>query len=210
MNHPNPSSLSQRSTAADAVQHIHHWVFDMDGTLTIAKHDFMAMRQALGLRLDRPILESIAELPEAEATRVRTLLHKIELKVAHQSEAAEGARLLLDQLTARQAQLGILTRNNLLNAEVTLAASDLATYFPAPNILGRDCNTPKPSPAGIQQLQSQWQCTPSSMAMVGDSIFDLQAGRNAGVMTIYIDPTGEFPHRELADYCLTNLLPLCK
>lgn len=210
MNHPNPSSFSQQGTAADAVQHIHHWVFDMDGTLTIAKHDFRAMRQALGLRLDRPILESIAELPEAEATRIRTLLHKIELEVAHQSEAAEGALLLLDQLAAKQAQLGILTRNNLINAEVTLAATGLATYFPTSSILGRDCNTPKPSPAGIQQLQSQWQCELTSMAMVGDSIFDLQAGRNAGVMTIYIDPTGEFPHRELADHCLTNLLPLCK
>lgn len=209
MNHSKPSSIFHPSDIAEATQHIRHWVFDMDGTLTVAKHDFMAMRQALGVRLDRPILESIAELPETEANRVRASLHEIELEVAHQSEIAEGAQLLLDQLTARQDQLGILTRNNLINTEVTLTATGLASYFPASSILGRDCAAPKPSPRGIQQLQSLWQCKLSSMAMVGDSIFDLQAGRNAGVMTIYVDPTGKFEHQDLADVCITELLSLC-
>jgi phosphoglycolate phosphatase-like HAD superfamily hydrolase len=28
---------------------IEHWVFDMDGTLTIAVHDFAAIREALSI-----------------------------------------------------------------------------------------------------------------------------------------------------------------
>ena len=31
---------------------IRHWVFDMDGTLTVAVHDFAEIRRALGAALD--------------------------------------------------------------------------------------------------------------------------------------------------------------
>ncbi len=41
--------------------------------------------------------------------------------------------------------------------------------------------------------------------MVGDYLFDLIAGREAGTMTVYLDPSGEFPYRERADVCATSL-----
>ncbi|MEY4949417.1 MAG: hypothetical protein RL698_1628, partial [Pseudomonadota bacterium] len=40
-----------------------HWIFDLDGTLTVAMHDFDAIRTALDLPTGRPILEALAELP---------------------------------------------------------------------------------------------------------------------------------------------------
>ena len=36
-----------------------HWIFDMDGTLTISTHDFDYMRKELGLGVDEPILEAL-------------------------------------------------------------------------------------------------------------------------------------------------------
>ena len=51
-----------------------YWVFDMDGTLTVAVHDFDAIRDALGLPQGRPILEQLAELPADEAQRLRDRL----------------------------------------------------------------------------------------------------------------------------------------
>ncbi len=47
-----------------------HWVFDMDGTLTIAQHDFDAIRDELGLPDNLPILESLAAMPAAESTLI--------------------------------------------------------------------------------------------------------------------------------------------
>ncbi len=49
-------SLAERLRQRDC------WIFDMDGTLTIANHDFEAIRAELDLPPDRPILEALAEL----------------------------------------------------------------------------------------------------------------------------------------------------
>jgi len=38
--------------------------------------------------------------------------------------------------------------------------------------------------------------------MVGDYLFDLQAGKSAGVTTIHIDQQGEFAWPEVADICI--------
>jgi phosphoglycolate phosphatase-like HAD superfamily hydrolase len=41
--------------------------------------------------------------------------------------------------------------------------------------------------------------------MVGDYLFDLEAGRRAGSATIYLDPTGEFLWQDCADLPITTL-----
>ena len=41
--------------------------------------------------------------------------------------------------------------------------------------------------------------------MVGDYVFDLEAGRRAGSATVYLAPTGEFPLQDLADLPITTL-----
>jgi phosphoglycolate phosphatase-like HAD superfamily hydrolase len=41
--------------------------------------------------------------------------------------------------------------------------------------------------------------------MVGDYVFDLEAGRRAGSATVYLDPTGEFPWQDRADLPITTL-----
>ena len=69
-----------------------HWIFDMDGTLTIAQHDFDAIRAELGLPEGLPILESLDQLPPEEASQLHIRLNQIELEVAHQSRPAEGAQ----------------------------------------------------------------------------------------------------------------------
>ena len=46
---------------------VRHWVFDMDGTLTVAVHDFAAIRVALAIPAEHDILTHLAELPADEA-----------------------------------------------------------------------------------------------------------------------------------------------
>ena len=181
------------------------WIFDMDGTLTLSIHDFDGIKRILGLPIERPILEALNDLPAAQAAQLHQQLDALELDIAHKATAQVGARELLTKLRLRGAQIGILTRNSKPNAQATLAACGLAEFFPAELILSRHCCPPKPSPDGIWQLLSGWSASPDRSVMVGDYVFDLEAGRRAGSATVYLDPTGEFPWQDLADLPITTL-----
>ncbi|AFY93097.1 HAD family hydrolase [Chamaesiphon minutus] len=181
------------------------WIFDMDGTLTVSIHDFDGIKRILGLPIDRPILEALNELPAAQAAQLHQQLDALELDIAHQATAQVGARELLTKLRSRGDRIGILTRNSKPNAQATLAACGLAEFFPAESILSRHCCPPKPSPDGIWQLLSSWSASPERSVMVGDYLFDLEAGRRAGSATVYLDPTGEFPWQDRADLPITTL-----
>lgn len=182
-----------------------HWVFDMDGTLTIAKHDFEAIRMELGLPSGVPILEALERLPPEESAPLHRQLDDMELEVARISEPAEGAADLLEHLLAQGAKIGILTRNNLPNIEVTLEAAGLLHYFKKEDLLSRDCAAPKPAPDGILKLLTSWSATANDAVMVGDYIHDLDAGINAGTATVYLDTSGVFPFKGSADFCITRL-----
>lgn len=185
-----------------------HWIFDMDGTLTIAQHDFDAIRAELGLPQDMPILEALDQLPVAESAALHVQLNEIELELAHQSKPAKGAKQLLDLLYLQGVKLGIVTRNNALNVGVTLQAAGLANYFLPENIVSRDCTPPKPLPAGILKLLENWGANAEDALMIGDHLHDLRSGRAADVVTIYVDPTEEFPFHLNADVCIKQLAEL--
>ncbi len=180
----------------------------MDGTLTLAKHDFDAMREALGLPPGGPILETLADLPEAEANQKRRMLDEIERSIAEISEPQADARELLTHLRNRRTRLGILTRNTLANALYTLEVCGLAEFFNSEDIVSRGCAPPKPAPDGILKLLTQWSAPNTEGVMVGDYLFDLQCGRAAGTATVYFDPRGEKLWNAHADFAVHSLQEL--
>ena len=58
-----------------------YWVFDMDGTLTCAKHDFPAIKTELGLPLDKDILTGLSFLNPIDREKKNLILEKIELEI---------------------------------------------------------------------------------------------------------------------------------
>ena len=188
-----------------------HWIFDMDGTLTVAVHDFDAMREALALPPGVPILESLDALePDIAAARYAKL-DELELYYAGRATPQPGARRLLDGLRRRGARLGIVTRNSRRLADVTLEACGLAQYFAAEEILGRESAAPKPAPDALLQLRRGWRAPGVVAAMVGDYRYDLEAGRAAGCISVYYDPGRSGRWRNAADvtvHDLTSLLPM--
>ena len=101
------------------LEHHGHWLFDMDGTLTIAMHDFDAMRAELGLPVGVPILEALAQLPESIAQKKHQQLDDMELDMASAARPQPGAASLLQSLADKGAKLGIVTRNGKTIAERT-------------------------------------------------------------------------------------------
>jgi len=182
-----------------------HWIFDMDGTLTVAAHDFAAIRAALDLPKVGGIIESIDALPPREAAAKHQQLAALELDYARQAQAQPGASALLEMLRARGANLGILTRNNCENALVTLEACALLDFFSEDCILGRESAAPKPAPNGIELLLEKWQGNATQAVMLGDFRYDLEAGRNAETATVYIDIDGEDAWTHLADLRVRSL-----
>ena len=178
---------------------VRHWVFDMDGTLTIAVHDFAAIRRALDIAPHEDILAHLAALPEAQQQAKRAWLFEHERALARGSIAAPGAVALLRALHVRGDRLGILTRNDHAIAKLTLEVVGVGDLFDDADIIGRDETAPKPAPDGVLYFIRRWDAAPGAVVMVGDHQFDLQAGRAAGARAILVNvPREAWPG--LADF----------
>jgi len=179
-------------------QQARHWVFDMDGTLTLAVHDFAAIRRALDIPPEHDILEHLAALPPEQAAPKRAWLLEHERELAAASRAAPGAVTLVRALQRRGVRLGLLTRNAQELAVHTLQVIGLADCFAHADILGRDEAPPKPHPGGLLHLAQRWQVAPQQLVMVGDYRFDLECARAAGACSVLVNlPENLWP--ELTD-----------
>lgn len=175
------------ASPAPPLSAMRHWVFDMDGTLTVAVHDFEQIKRALAIPSGEDILAHLAALPADEADPKHAWLLAHERELAEGARAAPGAVALVRALHSAGCRLGILTRNARELAQVTLQAIGLADAFGAGDIVGRDEATPKPSPAGLQYFVGRWQAHPQQLVMVGDHRFDLECGRAAGTRTLLVN-----------------------
>ncbi len=184
------------------------WVFDLDGTLTLPVHDFGFIRQELAIPDGEDILEHLATLPPEVAEKRHKRLDEIERELASQSIAAPGTGELLAHLHSRGTKLGIVTRNSSEVAQATLEAIGIGHYFTPGQILGRSEALPKPDPAGIVQLQQQWQVEADELVMVGDYLYDLQAGKSAGALTIHVGRPDGLRWPEQTDIMVETLAEL--
>ncbi|EZH84323.1 HAD family hydrolase [Ectopseudomonas composti] len=171
-----------------------HWVFDMDGTLTLAVHDFPAIKRTLGIPQEDDILHHLAALPAEEAAQKHAWLLEHERELAVASRPAPGAIELVRTLSERGCQLGILTRNAHELALLTLQAIGLDDCFATADILGRDEAPPKPHPGGLLHLAERWSVRPRELVMVGDYRFDLECAQAAGARSVLVNmPDNPWP-----------------
>ncbi|MEH6386779.1 MAG: HAD family hydrolase [Pseudomonas profundi] len=182
------------------------WVFDLDGTLTVAQHDFPAIRRELGISPDEDILGHIARLPDTHRQDISAQLDAIELRLAAGVQPAPGAADLIRHLHAQGVQLGILTRNLRSVAMASLEVIGVLDCFRTGDILGRNEALPKPDPDGIRQLLQAWRLQESQVVMVGDFRFDVETGRAAGCHTCLVHPQNSWP--ELTDWHVPDCLAL--
>ena len=184
------------------------WIFDLDGTLTIPVHDFDYIRRELEIPAVADILGHLDTLPEEEAAKRHSRLQEIEVELARNSIPSPGALEMVAALHQSGVKLGILTRNDKDIALLTLETIGMDHYFASKNVLGRSEAPPKPDPAGIHHLLSGWGADPSEAVMVGDYLFDLQAGRAAGTATIHVGRPDGKSWPEFTDIAVMTLSEL--
>ncbi|MFT6916372.1 MAG: HAD superfamily hydrolase (TIGR01509 family) [Motiliproteus sp.] len=204
---PSPR-LYPRPLAVTELLHKGFWIFDLDGTLTLPLHDFAAMRRELGVPVGAGILEHLQQQPETLRTELNNRLIEIEIDVAERAEPMPKAQALIHALFERGTQLAILTRNRRDCVDIVLQRLDLQYCFPPAQIIASECAEPKPSPAGIQRLMSHWQCDQDACVMLGDYLYDLQAGRAAGISTVHVNPHAGPRWPEQTDLELDGFSPL--
>ena len=186
-----------------------HWIFDMDGTLTVPVHNFADFKRRMGLAVDRSIHDGMDSLDASSARRVHRELVAWERELAPQSRAQPDAVTLLTELKQRGVRMGILTRNSRDNIDATLTAAGLGHFFDPQDSLGREDATPKPSGDGIERLLARWGADAEDAVMVGDHVDDVRAGRAAGCVTVLVERRGASGWDNEADVvvsCLTGLL----
>jgi HAD superfamily hydrolase (TIGR01509 family) len=187
------------------LKHRGHWIFDLDGTLTVSAHDFDHIRRELGLAPETPILEALHAMPENEAAPLWESLNELEFYYAGQASVMLGASELLQKLHDGGRQLAILTRNTMPVVEQTLQACEIDHFFPLDHILDRDSCIPKPSPDGVKRLLNFWKADAEDTVMVGDYLYDLEAGKGAGVATVHLDTRGNVGWSEFTDIRVEEL-----
>lgn len=190
-----PLLLDEESGKENSVEHMNQllgsqrgYIFDLDGTLVDSKLDFSLLRQRLGWPADTLILEHLATLPAAQQQQASQIIHQFELEGAQQATLFDGVSEMLAQLRALKLPTAILTRNNRVVTELTLAKFDLQFDL----VLSRDDAPAKPNPAGLWQIANHWQIAPSELLFIGDYLFDLQTADAAGMPScLYLDGSNE-------------------
>jgi len=182
-------------------------IFDLDGTLTEPFLDFDQIRREIGLPATprTPVLEALTAMPAVERARAEAILHRHEDLAARQSRLRDGAAEVIAALRGRCLPVGVLTRNSRPCTDIVLRLHGLTFDC----IHTREDGLPKPSPEPILGMCRRWQVNPAAAWMVGDYLFDVQAGRAAGATTVLIvdgDPVPEFA--PLADHVIRDLREL--
>ena len=165
-------------------------LFDFDGTLTKpGAIDFSLLKDTIGCPSDIPVLEFIDSLPPSrEKEETISLLQRFEAKAAADSEPNDGAEVIIHYLRSIGLGIGIITRNRLSSIERALQNFENITISCFNVIISRNTPVkPKPSGDGIRLAAQKLNLDVKEILMVGDYIFDVQAGRSAGCSTAFLD-----------------------
>jgi len=176
---------------------------DLDGTLVRMKLDFARIRKELGIPTGTDTLAYISSLPGKEAKRLKSILNDREKEAAEDAEIAHGSRELLDYCVKEGIKVVIVTRNSEESASRTLEILGIDVDM----IVSREHAEPKPSPEPIFMVLQFFDAKPHQMILIGDYIYDIQAGNSAGVKTILItshDQAGNWAAS--ADYVANDLI----
>jgi len=186
-------------------------LFDMDGTLTLPNHDFAAIKDEMGLARDVAILEELAVLEGRDprrAAELHAILERHELQAAETAEPREGAAQVVARLHERGLLTAVITRNARRFARLTLDRIGMAFDV----VVCREDAAPKPSAEPLLLACRRLGTAPEASWMVGDFLYDIEAGQAAGCgATVLLREPSQRPFEHAATFVidrLEELLPL--
>lgn len=186
---------------ASRMEGIEAVLFDMDGTLVHSVYDWEAIRDALGVS-GRSILDEIEAIPDpGEREAKRAMLEAFEREASLAATLKDGAAELVAFVRDRGFKTALVSNNSADNVEHILEKFGLAFD----EVLTRDVGFHKPSGAPLREVMRRLDVRPEQCMYVGDYLFDVQAGRDAGCAQVGIlyDEAGQFS--EDADFTFPDV-----
>ncbi len=190
-------------------------LFDFDGTLTKPDAlDFSVIKKTLGCPKEIPVLEFIESIPDRQKKADAFVeLNCFESLGAANSEPNPGAEDLIRTIHSIGLPMGLITRNSIDSVKAALKNFNGVGLDDFDIVITRDDPVmPKPSPEGILLAARRLNIEPRHILMVGDFVFDIDAGRNAGTLTALLDVNPRVDKSSLqCDIiisCLTDLEPV--
>jgi pyrophosphatase PpaX len=175
-------------------------LFDLDGTLVDSGAIILAsFKHAARTVLARDVEEEqIAALVGGsnlhDQMRVLSPAHVDELVRVYREhnrplhdelEAFEGVEGLMETLSGQGRKLGIVTAKGRQTVDLAFAVLSLERYFDA--VVTADMtDRHKPDPAPVLKALELLESEPADAAFVGDSPYDIAAGKAAGVFTVAV------------------------
>lgn len=171
-------------------------LFDVDGTLvdtekTIIKSWQKTLKDTLNIEPPAEDLFYVLGIPGTKAVQkysknpkqsqeLLNLWEQNDHKMFHYSKLFSGIETMLQQLTAKDIKLGIVTSRTNKEMRIVLDNFDLEKYFTT-FITSSKTKLHKPNPEPILKAIESLQIDPADTLYIGDSIYDFQCARNAKV-----------------------------
>jgi len=173
----------------------------MDGTLLDSPLDFDRIRRECGVPAGVPIMRHIATMEPAGARRARATLEEHECRAAAACTLKPQTVRVLDALALRGYRVGLLTNNSRRCLDTVLGRFRLRLD----GCVSRDEAESKPSPALVLLLADRLGVRPEQMLVVGDCLFDVEAGRRASARTAFLQTERALEPPPEADLVLDEL-----
>jgi phosphoglycolate phosphatase len=178
-------------------------IFDVDGTLVdsrraisecmdrafekmgLQKPGYDATRRIVGLSLQPAIAALAPDLPQSEWPRLTEAYREgfLELRAEGLHEPLyDGSLALLERLTKDGWMIGMATGKSRRGVNHVLTLHGLAAFFDATACA--DDGPGKPDPFMVQSNLRDLKIDPARAVMIGDTSFDMEMGRAAGVHTL--------------------------
>jgi hydrogenase expression/formation protein HypE len=188
-------------------------LFDFDGTLTRPILDFGEIREALGCPPRLPVLEYIETLPESRRAEAHQVLDQFETEAAERCRPNRDAEQVLQTLLRRGLQIGIVSRNSLSAIRMSLQNFQRVRLSDFAVVISReDPFPPKPDPESVREAVRRMGVGVHEVMMVGDYLFDIEAGQKAGARTVLLTNGKDASHPgcspDLVILRLSDLLPI--
>lgn len=165
-------------------------LFDFDGTLTVpGLIDFLAIKKAIHCPANSTILEFINGLSsEREKKKAIAVLEKYECKAANKAQPNKNAEEAVCYLKNLKLKLGILTRNSVQSVKTAMKSFNRISLKDFNVVITREYALKlKPHPEGVLEAGRLFGVNLSELAVVGDYIYDIQAGQKAGAFTVFLE-----------------------
>lgn len=198
-------------TLVDSQGQIHQAMEDAFAALGLTAPDRAAVRGIIGLSLPQAMAVLAPDVPQDTQARLVTAYKEAYFTRRTQggAEAASplypGARAALEALAADEdVLLAVATGKSRRGLEHLLDAHDLRSFFISTQVA--DDHPSKPHPSMLWQVLSETGVEAAAGVMLGDTSFDMEMGRAAGLSSLGVS-WGYHPAQTLRDHGAVEVLP---